>query len=382
MPSRCMSFSTGPDAVPDLKISFPTAVVRTEAPPWMVGAPKPRSGGGWFGASGSVRKLIESGAAKRRIGASDLEVAAIGVGTWQWGDRRYWGYGQDYGEADLAEAFQVAVGDNLTFFDTAEIYAGGESARHLGRQIGLTGEDVVVATKFMPFPNRLTGSAVERALDASLRRLGVDRIDLYQVHWPFGLLRQRPLMRALADCVAEGKIRWIGVSNYGEKRLRKAAAILAEFGIPLVSNQIRYSLLRRAAEINGILDTCEELDITVIAYSPLAQGLLSGKYTPDSKVKGVRRYSGEFSKSRRRTVGPLLAELGAIGENHGKTRAQVALNWLIRRPGVIAIPGVKNAEQARLNAGAIGWSMTDDEALRLSLASLAWRRPSLIDRLI
>lgn len=318
----------------------------------------------------------------RRIGRSDLEIAPIGVGTSQWGDRRYWGYGESYGENELAEAFSAAVGGNLTFFDTAEIYGDGESERLLGRRIALGGNKVVVASKYMPFPNRFTGRALERAVDASLERLGVERIDLYQIHWPFSIVPHRRLMKALADVVETGKVRWVGVSNFGAKRLRRAKSTLADFGIELVSNQVSYSLLDRAPEINGVLDACGELDITLIAYSPLGKGLLTGKYDENSKIAGWRGRSPGFSKSRRRAIEPLVAELRRIASAHERKPAQAALNWLVRKPGVVAIPGVKSAEQVAQNAGALDWSMTDDEAARLDGVSLPWRKRSLLDRIM
>ena len=289
----------------------------------------------------------------RRIGRSDLEIVPIGVGTWQWGDRRYWGYGESYGEDDLESAFHAALEARLNFFDTAEIYGGGESERLLGRRLALAGGKVVVASKYMPSPNRFTGRALERAVDASLERLGVDRIDLYQIHWPFSIVSHRPLMRALA-----------------------------EFGVELVSNQVKYSLVDRSPEINGVLQACRELDVTLIAYSPLGQGLLSGKYDESSQISGWRGRSPGFSKARRSALRPLLDELREIATVRERTPAQVALNWLIGRPGIVAIPGAKNAEQVAQNAAALGWSLTEAEAARLDAASLPWRKRGLLDRIL
>ena len=200
-----------------------------------------------------------------RIGASDLLVNPIGVGTWQWGDERFWGYGQDYGAEGVAGAFDAALESGLSFFDTAEIYGKGASERLLGKQLERTGAKVAVASKYMPWPGRLTADAVARAIDGSCERLGVETIDLYQVHWPFSVLRKGVLLGALARAVDRGRIRWIGVSNYGATRMRRAARVLAEHGAPLVANQVRYSLLNRGPEVNGVLEACRELDITLIA---------------------------------------------------------------------------------------------------------------------
>jgi len=309
-------------------------------------------------------------------------VNPIGVGTWQWGDRRYWGYGVEYDAEDIAAAFDAAIAAGLNFFDTAEIYGRGESERLLGRQLERTGARVAVASKYLPLPNRFRAAAVARAIDASRRRLEVRTIDLYQVHWPFGLLRKGVLLRALARAVDAGLIRWVGVSNYGAGRLRRAARLLASYGVPLVANQVNYSLLNRAPEINGVLAACRELDITLIAYSPLAQGLLTGKYGPGDRPDGARK---TVSKSRGHDpvrVEPVVGVLREIGVQYDKSATQVALNWLIRQPGVVAIPGVKSAAHARSNAGAYGWSITDAEAAHLEAVSAPWRKRGLLDRLL
>ncbi len=319
---------------------------------------------------------------KVRIGASDIVVNRIGVGTWQWGDERYWGYGRDYGADEVAGAFDAALAEGLDFFDTAEIYAKGESERLLGRQLERTGERVVVASKYMPWPGRLTADAVARAIDGSCERLAVERIDLYQVHWPFSLLRKGVLLRALARAVEAGRIRWIGVSNYGAARMRRAEQVLAAHGVRLVSNQVQYSLLNRGPEVNGVLETCRELDITLIAYSPLAQGLLTGKYGHEAELSEARRFNPKFRRAHRRLVDPVVEMLREIGDEHGKAPAQVALNWLVRKEGVVAIPGVKNAEQVRANAGGTGWAMSEEELRRLDGVTTAWRRRGLLDRLV
>ena len=311
------------------------------------------------------------------IGNSDLHVAPLGVGTWAWGDTRYWGYGQDHTRSDVDEAFRVSVEAGLTFFDTAEIYGGGASERILGELARQCETPVIIATKFMPWPYRLTARALSRALDASLQRLGVDHVDLYQIHWPFSLIRTETLMGALADAVEAGNVRYVGVSNYNATQMRRAHAALARRGVPLVSNQINYSLLNRSPEMNGVLDTCRELSVAIIAYSPLAQGILTGKYKPGSKAPGLRRFRRPFRRGSLEAVMPVVKLLREIGEAHGgKTPAQVALNWLVRQEGVIPIPGAKNARQAAENAGAIGWQITDDEAEALNQATLRWRSGS------
>jgi aryl-alcohol dehydrogenase-like predicted oxidoreductase len=170
----------------------------------------------------------------------------------------------------------------------------------------------------------------------------------------------------MADAVLAGLVRAVGVSNYGPGKTQRAYDTLAERGIPLASNQVEYSLLNRDIERNGLLDLCRQLDIKVIAYSPLGQGLLTGKYTPDNPPAGIR---GLRSRRKLKKVQPLVGLMREIGEGHGdKTPAQVAINWTIRK-GAIPIPGAKNATQARQNAGAIGWELTPDEVAALDAAS-------------
>lgn len=309
------------------------------------------------------------------IGRSGLRVAPLGVGAWAWGERRIWGYGTDFGREDVAGAFRASVEAGITLFDTAEIYGGGESERLVGELERERGAPVVVATKFGPLPWRLRAGTLGVALDASLARLGRERVDLYQIHWPYTLLSNGALMGALADAVAAGKVRAVGVSNYSAAQMRRAHEALARRGVPLASNQVQYSLLHRRPEANGVLDACRELGVTPIAYSPLAQGLLTGKYGPGNvPASGVRRYTGAFRETNLRAVPGLIALLRGIGEDHGgKTPEQVALNWLIRQGNVLPIPGAKNARQATSNAGALGWALTDAEVAALGRATERWR---------
>jgi aryl-alcohol dehydrogenase-like predicted oxidoreductase len=207
---------------------------------------------------------------------------------------------------------------------------------------------------------------VTGALRRSLTRLGLPRVDLYQLHFPMGLLSVERRMDALAGTVEAGLARAVGVSNYPATDLRRAHAALARRGIPLASNQVHYSLLHRRPERDGVLAACRELGVTLIAYSPLEMGLLSGKYGPGRPPPGAR---GLRAGARRlATMQPLLGALRAIGEAHGKTPAQVALNWLIAQ-GTVPIPGAKSATQARDNAGALGWRLTAEESETLDRLS-------------
>lgn len=303
-------------------------------------------------------------------------VPALGIGTWQWGDKLFWSYGKDYGVEQVQDAFRAAVTAGVTFFDTAEVYGLGESERLLGQFIKETDHPVQIATKYFPLPWRFGAQAVEDALTASLKRLQLDFIPLYQVHAPLDfLIGQRTLMNALADEVERGRIGAIGISNYSADQMRKAHKYLAARNIPLAVNQVRYSLLTRQIEANGILDTARELGITILAYSPLAQGLLTGKYSPNttSAPEGARRLDPRFNQKGLEKIAPLINALKQIGDTHQRTPAQVALNWLIAQGNVMPIPGAKNANQAQQNAGALGWSLNQDEVAQIDELSRTWR---------
>lgn len=312
------------------------------------------------------------------LGKDGPTVPALGIGTWAWGDKLFWNYGSDYGAAQVREAFEATLEAGIGFFDTAEIYGFGESERLIGQFIRQTDKPVQIATKFFPVPWRFKAQSVSDALTASLERLQVSQVALYQVHQPFDfLLGKRVLMNALADEVQQGRIATVGVSNYSAEQMRQAHKFLAARGVPLAVNQVRYSLLTRQIESNGILDTARELGITILAYSPLAQGLLTGKYTAESarsrqgqSLQGARRLDPRFNQSGLEKIAPVVRLLQDIGAVHQRTPAQVALNWLIAQ-GVIPIPGAKNAEQARQNAGALGWSLTEQEIETLDRASHA-----------
>lgn len=296
-----------------------------------------------------------------------LTIPALGVGTWQWGDNFWWGYGSDYNRNDLAEAFEASLDAGLSLFDTAELYGLGQSEQILGAFKRSTTRPVVIASKFFPLPWRFTAAQFHLALRGSLKRLGVDTLDLYQVHWPYHILSIPAMMDAMAIAVQRGQIRAVGVSNYSAEQMRAAHAALAQHGIPLASNQVPYHLLDLSYQRNGVLAACSELGVILIAYSPLAQGLLTGKYhTSDARPTGGRNRAKAFRPENLTRIRPLIDQLTALAEQHGKTPAQVALNWLVRQPGVLPIPGAKNARQAASNAGALGWSLTDVEAATLT----------------
>jgi aryl-alcohol dehydrogenase-like predicted oxidoreductase len=291
----------------------------------------------------------------------------MGTGTWSWGDRLFWGYGREYAETDVKAAFQASLDAGVHFFDTAEVYGQGKSETLLGKFIKSTGQPLSVASKFMPLPWRLTKGSLLRALKHSLDRLGVPSLSLYQIHWPFPPVTIETWMEGLAQAVQEGYAEAVGVSNYDCKQTERAHAALSRLGVPLASNQVEYHLLDRRIEKNGLYALCNDLGIKIIAYSPLAQGLLTGKYTPENPPKGIRDRHSDHNYLTR--IQPLIQHLRKIGLAHeGRTPAQVALNWTICK-GVFPIPGAKNARQALQNAGALGWNLNETEISELDLLS-------------
>lgn len=306
------------------------------------------------------------------LGQDGPTVPQLCIGTWAWGDKLFWNYGSDYGPAQLQAAFEASLDAGVNFFDTAEVYGPGVSEKLLGQFIKETGRPVQVATKYGPLPWRFTAQSVSDALAESLKRLQLEQVTLYQVHWPFAFfMSQETLMNALADEVKRGRIISVGVSNYSADQMREAHQLLAARGVPLAVNQVRYSLLTRQVETNGILETARQLGVTILAYSPLAQGLLTGKYTVEQykEPTGARRFDSRFSRNGLQKIAPVISLLSQLGEKYQKTPAQVALNWLIAQDGVIPIPGAKTSEQARQNAGALGWSLSQDEVAQLDQVS-------------
>ncbi|MBU4225404.1 MAG: aldo/keto reductase [Chloroflexi bacterium] len=295
-----------------------------------------------------------------------LHNAEMGLGAWAWGDRVVWHYGQGYTDDDIQAALQTALEAGINLVDTAEVYGSGRSERLLGQFIKNSAKPVLVATKFMPYPWRLTRGAMSKALQRSLERLELEHIDLYQIHWPLPPFPIEYWVEGLAEMVKARLTHAVGVSNYDKNQMQRAYTVLAKYDIPLASNQVEYHLLDRSIEKNGLLDRCHELGVRLIAYSPLAKALLTGKYTADNPPPGIRGRGAAGILSR---LGSLLQLMTEIGQDHGnKTPGQVALNWVICK-GALPIPGAKTASQAAQNAAALGWRLTAEQVLALDQAS-------------
>lgn len=300
-----------------------------------------------------------------------MVIPAMGVGTWAWGDKSTWGMG-GYDTAlttdTITEAWKASIDAGATLFDTAEVYGKGESERIIGKLLAGDPEraaKVQIATKFMPAPQKVRlRSALLGALRASLERLGLDKVALYQIHGPISLRGHAAMADALAAAHEEGLVEAVGVSNYSARETRKIDAELRKRGMRLASNQVELSLLRTSPVRHGLLEACKELGVVVLAYSPLAQGRLTGKYSATNAPQGRRNF-GNYSWDK---VDPLLAELRSLGEVHDRTPAQVALNWVMAK-GAVPIPGAKNRHQAEQNAGALGWSLAAGEVAALDALS-------------
>jgi pyridoxine 4-dehydrogenase len=301
---------------------------------------------------------------------------AMGCGTWSWGNRLLWDYDPTMDD-QLQEVFNLCVRSGVTFFDTADSYGTGklkgQSEILLGKfsqaYQGINADQICLATKLAPYATRLTrNSMVNAGLEAKLR---LQRpIDLVQMHWPttnYAPWQEDRLLDGLADLYDRGEAKGVGLSNYGPKRLLQVHAKLKARNVPILSLQVQYSLLSTYPVTTLDLKTvCDDLGVKAIAYSPLALGLLTGKYRENKPMpKGVR---GLLFKQLVPKIKPMLDCLGAIATQREKAMAQVALNWTMQK-GFMPIPGAKSPEQAAQNIGALGWSLDAGEMADLDRAS-------------
>ncbi len=309
------------------------------------------------------------------LGPTKIKISPMGIGAWAWGDRFFWSYGKDFQRKDIQEVFDFVLSAGISFVDTAEIYGLGKSERIIGNLAKIRRDKVVLATKLFPFPWRIDPFSATRAVRNSLRRLQTKHIDLYQIHMPGHPFPITFWLKKIAAAHKAGFARAVGVSNYNLEQTRRAREFLASQGIPLASNQVRYNLLDRRIEKNGLLDYCQEHKITVISYSPLAMGMLTGKYTSGNPPQGVRRHVYAYTPTYLQKIQKLTRLIEEIGAGHGgKSPAQVALNWTMCK-GTVPIPGAKTLSQAQDNTGALGWRLTADEISALDQASDELQRP-------
>jgi aryl-alcohol dehydrogenase-like predicted oxidoreductase len=311
----------------------------------------------------------------RNLGKTDILVTPIGLGVMELA-----GGGGLIGrmfptipQEEKNSIIKAALDGGINWFDTAEMYGAGVSERSLAEGLKAAGKsdrEVVIATKWMPLFR--TAANIPHTVEDRLRFLGGYGISNYMVHQPVSFSSPEAEMNAMADLVEAGKIRSVGVSNFNAARMRRAHSALAKRGIPLAVNQMQYSLLHRKIETNGVLDTARELGITIIAYTPVATGLLTGKYhkNPEllNRISGWRKTSMQRNLERSR---PLINAMDEIATRYDATIAQVALNWLINFNGdlVVTIPGATKVYQAAESAGAMKFQLTAEEMSRLAIVS-------------
>jgi aryl-alcohol dehydrogenase-like predicted oxidoreductase len=307
----------------------------------------------------------------RTLGRTDIKITPIGLGVMQFagGKGVFTAMFPHIPQAEKNEIVKAAINSGINWFDTAELYGRGRSEEALSTALkagGFSDQDVLIATKWNPFLRK--ARSIPRTIHDRLRYLDGYTIDLHQIHQPVSFSTPEEEMDAMADLVEAGLIRSVGVSNFSAERMRAAHTALAKRGLPLASNQVQYSLVHRHIESNGILETAKELGITIICWSPLGSGLLTGKFHKDPNVfKNApigRRFQMRRGLEGSRDLIPVLDE---IAEKYNATAAQVALNWLINFQGdtVVAIPGASKVKHAQESAGAMKFKLTEEEINRL-----------------
>ncbi len=319
----------------------------------------------------------------RRLGKTDIEISAIGLGCWQFSQGKgltgnMWSV-LDQGTID--SIVQTALKGGINWFDTAEAYGNGQSERALSaalRNLNVQPGEVVIATKWLPILR--TAANIRRTIDARLSCLSGYPIDLHQIHLPWSLSTIPAQMREMAKLLQAKKIRSIGVSNFSARQMEKASEALRAERLVLASNQVSLSLLNRRIERNGVFDTARRLGVTLIAYSPLAQGLLTGLFHENPELAGAlpagRRSrlspaSRAYTAANLARTAPLIGELRSVARSHGVSVAQVALSWLITYYGntVVAIPGATRAEQAGESAASMNLRLKEGELERIEQIS-------------
>ncbi len=317
---------------------------------------------------------------ERRLGNTDIEVSPIGLGAWQFSQGIGMGgsFWPPMGDDDIAAVVRAARDGGISWFDTAEGYGRGRSERMLAAGLSRAGAapgSVAVATKWWPLLR--TARSIGATIDARLACLSPYPVDLLQVHQPWSLSPIPAQMRAFAALVRAKKIRAAGVSNFSARQMEQAHAALAADGVPLASNQVRFNLLDRRIEANGVLASARRLGVTIIAWSPLAQGMLTGRFHDDpdlaSRISPGRRFMNGITPANIARTAPLFATLRAVAAAHGICVAQVALAWTVRFHGdaIVAIPGASKPRQATESAEAMRVKLSPKELADIDAAS--WR---------
>lgn len=316
---------------------------------------------------------------KRKLGNTDIEVSPIGIGVMQFsgGKGMMGNLFPKIDQENKNEIIKAAIDGGVNFFDTAQIYGNGMSERSLSdalKSMNIRDEDVIIGTKWMPLLK--TAKNIPKTIGDRLNYLNGYTIDLFMVHAPISFSPIRKQMKEMANLFNTGKIRSVGVSNFSAKQMQKAHDSLEEYDLPLAVNQVQYSLLQRKIETNGVLDKAKELGVTIIAYTPLGSGLLTGNYHNNPELlnkKGrmqKRRIMSKFEKSRN-----LIKEMDKISQINDVTTGQVALNWLINFNGdtVITIPGASKVKHSAESAGAMSFTLNEEELSIIDKLSIQFK---------
>lgn len=311
----------------------------------------------------------------RKLGKSDILVSPIGLGVMELsgGGGLIGAMFPAISKEEKNAIIKAALDGGINFFDTAEMYGAGVSETALAtglKAAGVADSDVVIETKWMPLFR--TAGNIHKTIDDRLRFLDGYTISNYMIHQPWSFSTPEAEMDSMADLVEAGKIKSVGVSNFNPERMRRAYDALAKRGLPLILNQVRYSLIHREIEFDGTLALAKELGITIVAYTPLGSGILTGKYhkNPELLQKKNLYYRGSMARELEQTR-PLIGVMEEIAANHNATIAQVALNWVIHFNGdcVVTIPGATKVRQAEESAAAMNFVLTADELARLDEVS-------------
>jgi aryl-alcohol dehydrogenase-like predicted oxidoreductase len=312
----------------------------------------------------------------RRLGKTDIQVSSIGLGAMQFsGGKSYFRFYLSAIPIEIEdEVVKVALESGITWIDTAEVYGSGESERAVAHALtaaGISPGDVIITTKWLPIMK--SAKSISRSAEKSTRRLEPYPIDLYLVHQPYSRSSVRAQMDAMADLVDSSVIRAVGVSNFSSEKMTSAHEALADRGIPLATNQVRFNLLDRSIESNGILERAKELGVTITAYTPLGMGILTGKLHSNPELfNSMPRFRRMALRRRIKKSQSLVDLLEEIAVEQEATAAQVALSWAINYHGdtIVAIPGASKAYQAEHNAGAMHISLSSEQMESLSTLSL------------
>lgn len=317
----------------------------------------------------------------RSLGRTQMKVTPIGLGCWQFSKQKnmagkFWPTLED----DLIDkVVSLSLEGGINWFDTAEVYGNGASEKALSQALQAAGKkpgEIIIATKWWPMFR--FASNIPKTIDERSKFLSPFPIDLYQVHQPWGFSSEVSEMKAMAELLDRNLIKNIGVSNFSAQQMKKAWETLDKKGIPLATNQVQYNLLNRKIESNGVMEMAKKLGISIIAYSPLAQGLVTGKFHDNPELLkniGFRKYSSQFKPNGLEKSRPVVMLTKELASKYNVTPSQIALNWLINYHGetVVAIPGATKENHVKENAGAISFRLSDEDMIRLEKESAVFK---------